>query len=166
MENAVIDSCSLIFALKIEGIRGLVFKFFSELLVPPKVFCEVFEYEKQRNVHERWLGEQLFSQGLLKKAAGEKISADTNVLGAGEAEAIMVAKREKLFCISDDRKAYLMASTIGVKVVSLTALIIAAVKQKKVSKQEAKVLLNELARENYYLKPADYARIVSAIDDA
>ncbi len=153
------DSSSLIFSLKVREIFDLLSKNFSSFAVPPVVFSEVVEAGRFRGSPEVRLVEELLANGVLKKSANVAPIAATG-LHAGESQAIATARKLGVVCLSDDRKAYTVGLAIGVKVVSLPAFLVVAVRNKQVSPQKAEELLSRLVQQGYYLKTADYLRII------
>lgn len=165
MKPAVIDSSSLIFSLKNKELLELLTKRFSPLLIPEAVFEEVIEAGKARGAPEIRGIEEFFAKGILKKEGRVKPTA-LGILEEGEAEALAVAKRERITCISDDRKAYTVGLNIGVNVLSLSAFILFLAREERISKTKVEQLLSGLVNEGYYLKPTDYIRIIEAIRSA
>lgn len=160
--DAVFDASALIFSLKVQEFFSLLEKRFSGLLVPDAVYDEVVVAGQERGAPEVQGVAALFSKKFLVRVKEKPLVVP--FLGLGEREALAVAQKRGVVCLSDDRKAYQVGLTIGVKVISLPALVISSVRKKLVPKQKARELIDALVENGYYLKPVDYLAVLKAIE--
>lgn len=165
MHTAVFDSSALIFSIKIREVFDLIRKKYPALLIPPAVFREVVQAGKERGAPEARTIEELLAQNVLALSPPTAPIAP-DALDAGEAEALALAKKHGIPCISDDRKAYLVGNTHGITVFSLSAFLVHATKTRRVSARESEELLSRLVEAGYYLKTADYLLILKALRES
>ncbi|MBI4141667.1 hypothetical protein HY484_01955 [Candidatus Woesearchaeota archaeon] len=86
-------------------------------------------------------------------------------MGVGETSAISLCKERKtaLF-ISDDKKARRTAEILGIKCLGTIGIILENLKQKRLTKNEAKNILKLIVLNSYYLTTDLYARVVELIE--
>jgi len=161
MPAAVIDSSALIFAAKTPPLLEWLAEHFAPLFVPNAVYVEVVEEGKKRGFAEVGIIESKLAAGVLVRAHAKPLAQD--VLGAGEAEALALAKKKKLVCLTDDRKAHVVGTALGVKVVSLAAFLVFLSRKKRIPTLALEKCLNTLVENCYYLKTADYLAVLRAV---
>tara|TARA_Y100000310_G_scaffold210578_1_gene211222 strand:+ start:1703 stop:2170 length:468 start_codon:yes stop_codon:yes gene_type:complete len=84
-------------------------------------------------------------------------------LGKGENAAISLAKEMNKPLIIDDGRAIKAAQIHGVPVIRTTTLLFQAVKEKKLSKEQALADLNKLIEQGYYISPRLYVVLADTL---
>ena len=152
------DSVSLIFLMKVPELISLTKTYFEKFYVTDLVYAEVFENK---------FSEEL---GQMDKITFERKNPKKILqlqLGKGESSAISLAMEEDLYFISEDRKAILFANGIGIgiKTVSLLSILVKARKADQISKEEAKKLLFNLIKNDFYLSSELLVSILKEIEN-
>ena len=155
----IADSTCIICLSKINRLELLkdVFNFIS---IPRAVKREVLVEGK-----DGILGIQnAFDAGWLKVVDAKKI-VDFG-LGAGENEAISLARERNDTLILDDAHALKVAEALHFNTIRTTSVIFIAVKKKIIDRKEAIILLNELIETGYYLSPGAYAVLLTKLKES
>lgn len=161
--QAVIDSSSLIFAFKLDGIKSLLKTRYDSLLLPKTVYDEVVDTGKKLGKEEVNLIEDEIKKGFLRvKEPAELMEAEH--LGKGELNAISLARQEGLPLIIDDRRARIVGISIGLKVLPVSSFILWGVKEGHLTTQRSKEILTELVKSGYWLKSDAYLSLIEAIE--
>ncbi|MBS3096704.1 hypothetical protein J4480_04660 [Candidatus Woesearchaeota archaeon] len=84
-------------------------------------------------------------------------------LGAGENQAINLARERKDSILLDDAFAIKAAKALEIPVARTTTFIFTALKKKLITKAEALNCLNLLIETGYYISPMDYAALISEL---
>ncbi len=165
---AVVDSSSLIFAFKLDGIEALLRKKYSRLVLPKAVFEETVVEGGKRGFYEVEKIEAAIKRGfaMVEEAPADKKPFYHSKLGRGETEAILLAASKKMDLISDDKKAAIAANALGVSAIPVSAFLVAAARQKVLPKKEAKLLLDQLMLSGYRLKSDAYVKLANEIENA
>lgn len=135
----------------------LLKKTFSRIFIPPAVKEEVLVEGKpgtkriQEALKDGWL--------IVQKPKQAGIIG----LGKGEEEAIALAKEKKGRLLIDDRGGIKAAQFYGVETIRSTTVFFIAAKKKIIKPEQITVLLNELIQEGYYIKPEEYAFLISQL---
>lgn len=82
-------------------------------------------------------------------------------LGAGENQAINLAREKKDSIILDDAFAIKAAKAFDVPVIRTTTVIFTALRNKIITKAQALDILNQLIENGYYISTRDYAVLIS-----
>ena len=145
------DSSSLIFSFRVPTIYALILKRHEKILIPKAVFDETVIAGKLLAKPEVQSIEKEISKGKISVSKSGKASL-SETLGLGEREAIALAAANKLPLFCDDHKARIAASVLGVQAIPLTAFLLWAYRNRKISQKEAFACLDLLITEGYRLK--------------
>ena len=150
------DATALICLSKINNL-DILKKVYSVVIIPPAVKNEVLLEEKEgyssikNAIESGWI-----------KVIEPKESIALG-LGAGENQAISLAKEKKDKIILDDALAIKAANAFGISIVRTTTVIFIALNKKIINKKQALSLLNRLIENGYYISTKDYAALVSKL---
>lgn len=150
------DATALICLSKINNL-DILKKAYSAVIIPPAVKNEVLLEEKEgyssikNAIESGWI-----------KVIEPKESIALG-LGAGENQAISLAKEKKDKIILDDALAIKAANAFGISIVRTTTVIFIALNKKIINKKQAISLLNRLIENGYYISTKDYAALVSKL---
>ena len=132
-------------------------KVYSAVIIPPAVKNEVLLEEKEGYSSIKGAIES----GWIKVVEPKKIIALG--LGAGENQAISLAKERKDKIILDDALAVKAANAFDIPIFRTTSVIFTALNKKIINKKQALSLLNRLIENGYYISTKDYAALVSKL---
>ena len=150
------DATALICLSKINNL-DILKKVYSVVIIPPAVKNEVLLEEKEgyssikNAIESGWI-----------KVIEPKESIALG-LGAGENQAISLAKEKKDKIILDDALAIKAANAFGISIVRTTTVIFIALNKKIINKKQAISLLNRLIENGYYISTKNYAALVSKL---
>ena len=130
---------------------------YSAVIIPPAVKNEVLLEEKEGYSSIK----NAIESGWVKVVEPKKIIALG--LGAGENQAISLAKERKDKIILDDALAVKAANAFDIPTVRTTSIIFTALNKKIINKKQALSLLNRLIENGYYISTKDYAALVSKL---
>jgi len=158
------DSSSLIFSFRVPKLQAILFSRYGKLLVPQAVFDETVVAGKLLGKPEVQSIEAEIRKGRIILQQAKPLATDC--LGLGEREAISLAAASKapLFC--DDHKARVIASSLGVRAIPLSAFLLWAFRNKKAGRQESLAMLDSLVAEGYRLKLDVYLALRKEIESA
>ncbi len=150
------NSTPLIFLSKL-GKLLLLKQLFHEIIIPTAVQKEVLVEGKP--------GYAAMQEALAGKWI--KLRSPRNImdlsLGPGENEALSLAREINDSLLLDDAYAIRAAKSYGVGTMRTTSVLFLAAHHKIIKKDELLILLNELIAAGYYIRPAEYALLVSRI---
>jgi predicted nucleic acid-binding protein len=146
----VFDSSTLILLAKIELLDIFLQDYKKKIIIPQAV-------EKES------VGKETFDGLLIKKRIEEgkitaicvaskevqQVTEDFN-LGAGEAEALVLAKKEGALLATDDRKAIQACKILHVRFTTAIDFVIRAEEKKKITKKQAQTKIEQLAEYGRY----------------
>lgn len=162
---AVMDSSSLIFAFRVPRLQALLFDKYEKMLIPPAVFGETVTAGKLLGKPEVRNIESEIDKGRIAIGKAGKAVASEN-LGLGEREAISLAAKTGLPLFCDDHRARVTASALGVQAIPLTAFLLWAFRNRKISQKEARQSLDELVAAGYRLKLDVYLALRNEIEQS
>ncbi|MAG75357.1 MAG: hypothetical protein CL811_01245 [Colwelliaceae bacterium] len=152
------NTSPLIFLAKIGKIKILK-ELFKEITIPKSVKEELLEKNKLdskiivKTLEEDWI-----------KITNPKDEIELN-LGKGENSAISLAKELDDRLIIDDSQAIRAANALGIKTYRTTSIILLALKNNKISKEEAIDSINSIIREGYYIAPRYYSQLLTKLNN-
>lgn len=165
----VCDSGPLIHLSRV-GKLGLLKDLFEEVEIPPSVYREVVEEAKalakpgvsaiEHAIEDGWMRvSKVKEKGTIKKLAeSEQIQIE-------DAEVLHLAKTLSTSLVTSDGWLVKVAKGVGVETLWTTTLVLLAVKEKRISKEDGKTLLRELVLSGLYVRPDVYAMLLQVIDD-
>ena len=152
----VADATPLIHLSKIGKIT-LLKNVFSRVIIPAAVFREVVVKgrEKAKIDAEIIATQPWITQQQLTEKQQEEVKALVKVanIGLGEAEAIILAKHEKKALLIDDAVGVQVAQSFNIDTYWTTSVLFRAVHEEKITKEEARTIVENLVQTGYRLKP-------------
>ena len=150
------DSTALICLSKINKLN-LLKDIYSFVLIPSAVKNEILL--EGRGGYSR-INEAV--KGGWIKVVDPKKSTDLG-LGAGENQAINLAKERKDSIILDDGLAIKAAQAFEIPIIRTTTVVFTALKKRIINKAQALAILNQLIENGYYISTRDYAVLMSKL---
>lgn len=133
---------------------------FEKIIIPPAVVEEVLA---QADSPEALALHQGITDGWILT---EKVKPllRTTVLGRGETEAISLAAKKKYLLLLDDDTAKAYATLSGVEAHGTLYVLLLAVKKNKLSRDEAKAILQQMILSGFYISTEIYARFIDLLE--
>ena len=153
------DAAPIIFLSKI-GKLGLLKKLFKEIIIPRAVQTEVLVEGKPGYAV---IKEALAQQWITVRRPQKILELS---LGPGESEAISLAREIKKPLLLDDAYAIKAAKMYEIETMRTTTVLFLAVHQKIISPTDLILLINELVKAGYYIRPREYAFLLSKIQES
>ncbi len=146
MKIIVSDSSPLIILSKCNKLN-LLKNLFSEVLITQVVFDEISaKNDKAKN--------DLQTTDFIKIISIQNISAYQqllDVLDAGEASAIALAKEKKLPLLIDEKKGRKIAQRVGIDIIGFLGILLLNYQRNNITKSDVIEIINEAERYNYRL---------------
>jgi len=159
MEKEIVSNTnSLIFIGKL-NIFNLVKNLYNNILIPKEIIREIIKYNKPENS----LIEQEINSGFIKETKVKEIKDFPIHIGERAAISLCLEKNIHTF-LSDDKKARRYARSLKIKTIGVLGIIFANLKLKNINKKQAKELVQELIKNDYYMAPELYAEVLNVID--
>ena len=136
---------------------GLLKKVYSVIIIPSAVKKEVLLEGKEgyssinNAIESGWI-----------RVAEPKKNIDLG-LGAGENEAINLAKERRDGIILDVALAIKAAKAFNIPIVRTTTVVFTALQKRIINKTQALNILNQLIENGYYISTKDYAVLISRL---
>lgn len=158
---AVVDSSILIPLLRI-GKIGLLFKCFNEVVIPKAVWDEVVTEGKELGKVFAAIEENAkrFKLVKLNDEAFPKIKG----LQENDLKILQTAKIQDDLLLTNDAAVYGAALSQNIKAWWLTGLVIHAVKIKKLSPKEGRIIVLELVNSGAYLKSSVLTQLLLTLE--
>lgn len=157
--EAVTNSTVLIVLAKINRLNLL--NIFERIFSVNEVRFEVLAHNTP--MKEKVLLEELFKSRIKIEVPVKKQVLE---LGAGESCAIsLCCEKKHAKFLSDDKKARRTAEFLNIDCIGTAGIILENLRQRNITKNEAKEILNQIVLNSYYLSTDLYARIIELIDD-
>lgn len=86
-------------------------------------------------------------------------------LGSGDNSVINLARERRDTAIIDDALAIKVARTLEIPIIRTTSVIFMALQRKVINNNEAIKILNQLIGEGYYIKPIEYAALLTKLKE-
>lgn len=150
----IADATPLIHLSRINKLQ-LLEKVFTKVIIPDAVYKEVvIKGREKRIVNAEIIAKQswIIRKEVAQREEVKELRKIANI-GAGEAEAIILAKNEGASILIDDKMGVNIAQSFGIETYWTTSVILKAVAEKKLEKNEAKQIIEELIKTGYRLKP-------------
>lgn len=156
----IVSNASPLIVLGKVGQLQLLKACFERIIIPPAVVEEVLA---QAESAEALALRQGIADGWILT---EKVKPllRTAVMGKGETEAISLAAKKKYRLLLDDDTAKAYATLSGVEAHGMLYVLLLAVKKKKISRDEAKDILQQMILSGFYISTEIYARFVDLLD--
>lgn len=145
----VSNSGPLIHLAQIDRLQ-LLRDIFGKVIIPEEVRVEVIDMGKNEGAADAFLLEDAIEEEwiIVERNSDERVKeiAEKAGIDAGEAEAIMLGKKENSLILLDDLAARRFAAGLGLEVAGSVGVILRATKMKILPKSEALEALEKLAR--------------------
>ena len=167
----VSDASPLIWLSKIGKIE-LLRTLFGEVIIPSEVYKEAVERGLQEGSSDALVIKECVDQGWTKismldpKATElcQKIMEHSSELHLGEAQAIIIARKNNSLLLMDESSGRAFAQAWGLKVKGVLFVIIKALKEDLLNVTEAKETTLDLVRKGFRIDPKLLARTISEIE--
>ncbi len=142
-QAVVSDSTTLISLLNIDRFE-LLFKFSKTIIISQAVYGEVSYQNHAKRVLDGFIEE--------KRVIVKSIEDDKNLsqllirLDLGESESILLAKKENLPLIIDEKKGRSVATELGLKTIGLIGILLVFKKSGQLSNNEITGIVNDLRK--------------------
>lgn len=144
----VSDTTSLIVLEKLQALP-LLCGLFSKVLVPQVVFAELCAGSAQANA----LLQDCPCLQVVEVPDSQRLSSLLLMLDQGEANAIELAATSHLPLIIDERKGRIVAQQLGIRITGFAGLLIQAVRNQLIDRQQANELLDQAVANGLHLAP-------------
>lgn len=151
-------------------LRGLKPSF--RLVTSEQVYEEVYLKGIEKGVSEASALRELFNEGIIEvesppRGGSKKVKELSKSAGihAGEASVISQALALNATAIIDDKRAREVARVLGVRLSGTPGLIIELVRQRIISKDDAKRALEKMVNEGWYCSAKLFSSIIKTIDE-
>lgn len=156
----MISNATPLISLSKIGKLSLLQQLFKIIVIPPAVYDEVLVEGKPGY----WIVKEAVEQGWIKVNHPRQLLRLN--LGRGETAAISLAKELNDVLLIDDASATKAARMYGLETVRTTTILIKAARAEILASVELVRLINKLIEEGYYIKPAEYTKLLSKIGQA
>jgi predicted nucleic acid-binding protein len=158
----VISDTSCISNLLLIGQLDLLQKIYSQIIIPPAVYSEILELEKNgKDLNhfrsQKWI---LVEQNFPRKIS----SLPPKNIDPGEAEALDLAiyiKADRL--LIDERKGSALAKQLGITTIGLLGILKIAKENNLIS--SVKILLDQLIENNFWLSNELYKLVLKSVNE-
>ncbi|MEM3581067.1 MAG: hypothetical protein QXQ64_07380 [Candidatus Bathyarchaeia archaeon] len=166
----VSNSTPLIYLAKI-GRLNIIRNLFERIFIPEAVFEEAVTRGKELNISDAYIIEKAVGTWIIRERIQPEIDAeyrflDTNTrLGSGEKEAIKLCKQlNAKYLIADDKEARRVSKILNITPIGTCSIIIQTYKQTTITKNEARLILNELLKVGFRIDPELYHRLLNQLE--
>jgi len=162
----VFDSTPLIYLCK-TGLSWIFEELSAECIIPDSVYTEVVIKGKQTGEADAIVAEELIKNDIIRVQQVDVSSDFTNLnleLHHGEIEVLHLAKNSGKIAIIDDDIARTAGEILGVEVHGTIYLIFMMVRKGKLSKDNAKVKLDEMIMQGFWMGHKQYLTILKLLD--
>jgi len=166
----IVNSTPLIYLAKINKLN-LLNRLWNNIQAPEEVKKECVETGKDRGYIDAYSLQKFFDKYVKVHKLSEeenkkllKIAEEFNI-DLGEAAVIVLAKKKgEIEVLMDDSRARRTAKIMGLKPRGTLYVILKAVRQKMLSKQKARELLEELISKNFYISIKVYVSFLEQLE--
>lgn len=164
MQVIVADTSALVPFSAIHRL-DLLQSIFTKVLIPPAVFQEVVTNgEGWKNVYDLQAVIAGKTWMIVQSMLSRTVPAALQHLGAGEAEALTLAKESNLTVLIDDREGRTTATRHGINVIGSLWVLAVAKTERLIS--EAKPLIEAMEKAGIYYHPKLKKRFLGSLDEA
>jgi len=144
MNQAVVsDSTTLISLLSIDQFE-LLFKFSKIIIISQAVYAEVSYQNHAKQVLDGFIKDKRVIVKSIED--NKKLSQLLIRLDLGESESILLAKKENLPLIIDEKKGRSVATEFGIKIIGLMGILLAFKKNGQLSNGDITDIVNDLRK--------------------
>ena len=168
MKPLVFNSTPLIYLSK-AGLSGIVENLKGEKLTSPLVKAEVVDKGKLKGVPDAIALEKLFDTGVFKVCKPKNTAflcrlSETHGLHVADADVLALAKECKAPAVIDDEVARKTAKVYGIEYVGTPYVLMRAVFEGLLSKEEAKQAVNDMVSAGWRCSLESYAKITQLLE--
>lgn len=170
MKPLVFNSTPLIYLTKV-GLSEVFDGLKEEKLTSPKVKREVVDEGKRKGVPDAVVLEKMFRNNvfrIVEPKDNEFLSRllETKGLHVTDAEILTIAPERKGLAVIDDEVARKTARVYGISYVGTPYVLMRAVLERLITKERAKLAVNEMVSAGWRCSVESYAKIMEALEKA
>jgi predicted nucleic acid-binding protein len=164
----VFNSTPLIYLSK-AGLSGIIENLKGEKLTSPLVKTEVVDKGKLKGVPDAISLEKLFDNGVFKVCKPKDSAflsrlSETRGLHVADADVLALAKEYDSLAVIDDEVARKTAKVYGIEYVGTPYVLVRAVFEGLLSKEEAKLAVNDMVSAGWRCSLESYAKIMQLLE--
>jgi predicted nucleic acid-binding protein len=164
----VFNSTPLIYLSK-AGLSGIIENLKGEKLTSPLVKTEVVDKGKLKGVPDAIALEKLFDNGVFKVCKPKNTAflsrlSETRGLHVADADVLALAKECEALAVIDDEVARKTAKVYGIEYVGTPYVLVRAVFEGLLSKEEAKLAVNDMVSAGWRCSLESYAKIMQLLE--
>ena len=168
MKSLVFNSTPLIYLSK-AGLSGIIENLKGEKLTSPLVKTEVVDKGKLKGVPDAIALENLFDNGVFKVCKPKDSAflsrlSETRGLHVADADVLALAKEYDSLAVIDDEVARKTAKVYGIEYVGTPYVLVRAVFEGLLSKEEAKLAVNDMVSAGWRCSLESYAKIMQLLE--
>jgi len=168
----VVSNASPLIWLARIGKLDLLKELFGEVVIPEVVYKEAVERGLQEGFGDALVIKESVDQGWVKTSTltgkevvlCQRIAEHAFEIHLGEAQAIVIARRTKGLLLMDESGGRTLAVAWGLKVRGTIYVIMKALREGMLSKDEARETLLQLVSRGFRVEPSLLARMLAEID--
>jgi len=164
----VFNSTPLIYLSK-AGLSGIIENLKGEKLTSPLVKTEVVDKGKLKGVPDAIALEKLFDNGVFKVCKPKNTAflsrlSETRGLHVADADVLALAKECEALAVIDDEVARKTAKVYGIEYVGTPYVLVRAVFEGLLSKEEAKLAVNDMVSAGWRCSLESYSKIMQLLE--
>jgi predicted nucleic acid-binding protein len=164
----VFNSTPLIYLSK-AGLSGIIENLKGQKLTSPLVKAEVVDKGKLKGVPDAIALEKLFDNGVFKVCKPKNTAflsrlSETRGLHVADADVLALAKECEALAVIDDEVARKTAKVYGIEYVGTPYVLVRAVFEGLLSKEEAKLAVNDMVSAGWRCSLESYAKIMQLLE--
>jgi len=168
VNSLVFNSTPLIYLSK-AGLSGIIENLKGEKLTSPLVKAEVVDKGKLKGVPDAIALEKLFDNGVFKVCKPKDSAflsrlSETRGLHVADADVLALAKEYDSLAVIDDEVARKTAKVYGIEYVGTPYVLVRAVFEGLLSKEEAKLAVNDMVSAGWRCSLESYAKIMQLLE--
>lgn len=168
MKSLVFNSTLLIYLSK-AGLSGIIENLKGEKLTSPLVKAEVVDKGKLKGVPDAIALEKLFDNGVFKVCKPKNTAflsrlSETRGLHVADADVLALAKEYEALAVIDDEVARKTAKVYGIEYVGTPYVLVRAVFEGLLSKEEAKLAVNDMVSAGWRCSLESYSKIMQLLE--
>lgn len=168
MKSLVFNSTPLIYLSK-AGLSGIIENLKAEKLTSPLVKAEVVDKGKLKGVPDAIALEKLFDNGVFKVCKPKNTAflsrlSETRGLHVADADVLTLAKEYEALAVIDDEVARKTAKVYGIEYVGTPYVLVRAVFEGLLSKEEAKLAVNDMVSAGWRCSLESYSKIMQLLE--
>ncbi|MGD0203896.1 MAG: DUF3368 domain-containing protein [Candidatus Bathyarchaeia archaeon] len=160
---------TLLIYLSKAGLSGIIENLKGEKLTSPLVKAEVVDKGKLKGVPDAIALEKLFDNGVFKVCKPKNTAflsrlSETRGLHVADADVLALAKEYEALAVIDDEVARKTAKVYGIEYVGTPYVLVRAVFEGLLSKEEAKLAVNDMVSAGWRCSLESYSKIMQLLE--